>query len=700
MALTRTPEPPPGPADPWVPAWIPAFGPPTMPARPPAQGAVFGVFALTILIVAGAAEAPPGALVPILGLVAGIATGLATGAHRLVDHVAGVAMAVVAMIVTSIAVGAFLYSTGLLIPPITIVVVGLFVLGLDWQKVGRLRLLPFACGVFVIPIAGMERGWAYAAALAWLAASVGALWLLQGDERAALPQPVPVAPPSGATPGGGRPGDLAGTLGLALAIGVTAALLLGRPSCTSEGGSGATGSARVDEGLNPGQRAGRSGPRGRAGPQDPREIPPERRSGGGSGGGEVGSEGGEREIQVDRDGDRYVQDPRTGEVYDVTEEGGRTVIRDRNGNVVAELDEDGVVAGDRGGNSQRYRVDEDGRYYVETPDGERLHLGVDDDGNTVLTDDQGNVVAEGGPSDDHLVIRDPDGDVLAPDPDGDGEIPGPNGGVRNALPGTEGTEYADGGDTLTATDPDGEVRTYDRDATGRERVTVERPGQPTKVYVYDDTGDDLVVLEYDENGDLLRRYRYDPEGVLIDPAPIAGEDPPEAAADGQATGGAAEDATSPGDIENEDKDKDRDGESHLPWLIAGAAAALVLAGVGAWWWRRRTPAVPQQMAWAEALVTRIEDHGAAHGRPRAGDETIVAYTAALAGDVLPDPRLGLVGVALSAALFGPAPPPRGEEAQLTAVIDEVIEAHPIPNRADRRRARAEADGPAAPVGVP
>jgi len=115
------------------------------------------------------------------------------------------------------------------IPPVVVVLVGLVVVGLDWRKVGRLRVVPFASGVFVVGAVSLERGWAYPAAVAWLVTAIGALWLLQNDDRRALARPAPLA----AGPDGTevRSADLVRTLGLALVVGLAVAFLLGRPSC-------------------------------------------------------------------------------------------------------------------------------------------------------------------------------------------------------------------------------------------------------------------------------------------------------------------------------------------------------------------------------------------------------------------------------------------------------------------------------------
>lgn len=365
---------------------------------------------------------------------------------------------------------------------------------------------------------------------------------------------------------------------------------------------------------------------------------------------------------------------------------------------MGEIDENGVVARDNGGGEQRYRTDADGRLYVESPTGARYYLDEAGDGTPVLRDSDGKVVAEPGPggADDHLVIRDPDGGVLVPDPDGDGQIPVPNGGVRDGLPGSGGdTTYRRDGDNLVATDPDGSTRTYDTDWVGRERVRIERPGTPARVFVYDDTGPYRTVIEYDADGRFVRRYRYDPEGVILDGNPSgegypsgSGQDPA-AIPPGQQT-----DGTSPGQTTTttqpeataKDAGKDR---SYTGWIIG--AAALLVAGVAAIVVvrRRRAPGLVERSL-AEALVVRIEDHGTAHGRPRRPAETIVAYTRALSETALPDPRLVDIGRLVSQALFGSTPPSADRLAQADVVVTEIIETFPEPSRTDRRRNRDHA----------
>ncbi|CAN5822887.1 hypothetical protein BH24ACT3_BH24ACT3_00300 [soil metagenome] len=95
-------------------------------------------------------------------------------------------------------------------------------------------------------------------------------------------------------------------------------------------------------------------------------------------------------------------------------------------------------------------------------------------------------------------------------------------------------------------------------------------------------------------------------------------------------------------------------------------------------------------------MVRIEEHGAAHGRPRRRAETIVAYTRALSGSALPDPRLADIGRLVSQALFGPTPPSADHLTQADAVLTEIIEKYPEPTRADRRHQQKDPGGAAPP----
>ena len=115
----------------------------------------------------------------------------------------------------------------------------------------------------------------------------------------------------------------------------------------------------------------------------------------------------------------------------------------------------------------------------------------------------------------------------------------------------------------------------------------------------------------------------------------------------------------------------------------------------AYWLLGRRPDAPPDLAWAEALVTRIETHGAGHGLSRRRDETILAYTQALHDGPIPDERITWLGSVLSTALFGPAAPPPEARHDAERTLDELIEAHPVPTRAERRHRDSEEKAPAA-----
>lgn len=696
--------PPSAPTDP-VPSWGPV-GRRAAPAAasPAAQLAVFATCTLAIGLTGAAVGAIPYAVLAVGALAGGVALGLTTGAARLVETVPGLVGALLAMALVGVFLGfAEAFGPGG-IPPVVVVLVGLVVLGLDWRKVGRLRLVPFASGFFVVASVSLERGWAYPAAVAWLAVAILALWLLQNDERRAIARPAPLL---AAGPVGGevRSADLVRTLGLALVVGLAVAFLLGRPSCDDSPSPPDQTSDQfqpgdpLDPSANPsgGDPSGGEPSEGSRRRANPGEVPPEYRDGGRSGeSGDPSGSGGETRTKVDEYGDRYVEDPETGERYSVEEgEGGRSVIRDGDGNVVGEVDDDGVVARDGEGGEQRYRTDEDGRLYVESPDGERYYLDDSGDGSPVLRDGDGKVVAEPGPggADDHLVIRDPDGDVLVPDPDGNGEIPVPNGGVRDGLPGwAGGTTYRRDGGKLVATDPDGSTRTYDTDWVGRDRVRVERPGSRTRVFVYDETGPYFTVIEYDEDGRFVRRYRYDPDGVIVDTDPSGATYPggsgqgPATVPPGQPTDERSDDQTTT-TTTPEAAEPDGDEDRSYTWWIVGAVATMVSGVAVVLFLRRRRAPEPVERSLAEALVLRIEAHGCAHGRPRRRAETIVAYTSALSATALPDPRLADIGRLLSQALFGATPPPADRLEHGDATFTEIVETYPDPTRADRRRDR-------------
>src|SRR5699024_6706312 len=111
-------------------------------------------------------------------------------------------------------------------------------------------------------------------------------------------------------------------------------------------------------------------------------------------------------------------------------------------------------------------------------------------------------------------------------------------------------------------------------------------------------------------------------------------------------------------------------------------AALVGLALLVRWWLRRRPETPVEHeppagpAWALALVAAIESEGRRRSRPRHTDETIVAYTAALADGCLPDDRVREVGHILSSALFGPTEPPDDRRRWAEESFADAVSLHP------------------------
>ncbi|MCU1496239.1 MAG: hypothetical protein JWM47_192 [Acidimicrobiales bacterium] len=636
-------------------------------AGPAAQGAVFASCALAIGLVCTAFDSMPYAVLGAGALAAGIAIGLGTALGRLVERASGLLAALVVGVVMAMLLGV-LASQGFALPFISVPLAALFALGLDWRRVDRLRVLPLGCGIFVIAAVGLDRGWAYPAAIAWFAVVLVALWLLEADARRALGRPVPLAQEA-APPAPAPTGDLVRTLGIGLAVGLTAAFLLGNPSCSRP---------QPDTPDLPEQAGDHSFGGGKS--WTPDQVPP---------GGELGPD--DQEVTTDAEGNRIFTDPGSGETYTVFEEDGRQVVRDEDGNAVGEIEDDGVRAGPGDGDAALYRLDDDGRVYTETEDGERLYLDRSGD-RTVLRNEDGNVVAEGSRYDDHLHIRVPDGDTVVPDPDGDGQIPVPNSGLTDGALGSEEgrtVEHRDGKTIIT--DADGERRTYDTDARGRDRVTVEGPHGGRTTYTYDDSGPYPEVSEYADDGRLIARYRYDPDGVIVEPDGGVG-----AGSEGSSDGGGPAHDTVPADgptTADEPTPGDEpaeDGAVPWGWILGGIVlVAAALAG-GIWLARRHTD--DAEHTWAEQQVRRIGTYGEAHHRPRRRTESIVTFTRTLAETVAPDERLPAVGQSLSDALFDRGGIGTERQAWVEATLDEIFEAHPPPAWTDRfhRRDRTPA----------
>ena len=200
------------------------------------QVAIYAVVALAMLIAGSAATIGGWAVAGSLALGAGVAVGIAAHLERWFRSLPGALAAAFTAVVIGVLVALVWTSSGPVIPFGAVPLGALFVLGLDWSRVGRLRPMPFACGFLVVLGMLGEQTWTYPAAVAWLVLALGALASLEADRRSAQP---PVRPTtSGPTAPEVRTSDLVTTILVALAVALVAALLLSTPSCRRNDGSG------------------------------------------------------------------------------------------------------------------------------------------------------------------------------------------------------------------------------------------------------------------------------------------------------------------------------------------------------------------------------------------------------------------------------------------------------------------------------
>ena len=255
-----------------------------------------------------------------------------------------------------------------------------------------------------------------------------------------------------------------------------------------------------------------------------------------------------------------------------------------------------------------------------------------------------------GSSNDHTYQRDPNGDFLVPDPSGHGtsRIPvPPDGDLTGRLGRTE-------------IGPDGSRRTYTYDDQGHLHLKLEDPDGTTHRFTYTpQPGGTTRIQEYDADGKLKGTYTYDPQGRIGDPSGT----------------GSTPDSKTP-----DPKPPKSSSKLHLPDLRMLLLGLLLIAAVAGlvWWFTHRPEQEPEPDGppWAVALARRIGEEGRKRGRPRAKEETIVAYSAALTRQELPDPRLAEVGRVVSAALFGAADPGAERRVWAESTLDAILADHP------------------------
>lgn len=600
------------------------------------------------------------AVAPAAALALGIAVCIGTDVRKALRTFPGIVAAMLAMLALTVA-WAFIESRNGSFPYGVVPLVGVLIVGLDWAWVERLRPLVVASGLAMVFLFDADLAVALGFALVWFATTAAALWSLQRDTRRALPTPTPLAggavhrvDPSGQ--------ELALIAGASIALGLVLTLLismislelnpptppgsgLNRPALPRPGGGqGSPGGGQGSPGGGQGAPSGGSG------------------SSGGSAGGS--SRSGGVLGGVDRDGDGVVDG---GGVQD---DDGDGVIEGDEGVALLDANGDGVI--DERDASDPVDVDGDGDI-----DGDDGYVFLDRDGDGRIDHREG-----GRPGD-----RDGDGnpDPGPPDRNGDGTID------RNDVPvvsDTNGDGVIDRRDVVIVQDLDGDGRIGAGDvARGADRNGDGRVDGRDDLDGIDRNGDGAVdddellgTLDRDGDGRIDREEALaldrDGDGRLspseIGELPLSGEQ----------------------GRQLEEQRREMEAEDLTRALLVALGVVLLVAAlvVAAVLIRRRLARHQERAsrAWALVLVERLEVEGSRRGRPRRRNEPITHYAAVLGDGPLANARLAEVGLLISRALFGPTPVEDAVGADAARIVDEAVAAHPLPTRAERRRARRAA----------
>ncbi|HEX7136047.1 MAG TPA: hypothetical protein VF228_25935 [Iamia sp.] len=191
------------------------------------------------------------------------------------------------------------------------------------------------------------------------------------------------------------------------------------------------------------------------------------------------------------------------------------------------------------------------------------------------------------------------------------------------------------------------------------------------------------VPDADLDGDGIPDIDADGDGVPDDTGSGSVPDPGEA--------GTVPDGTGDGSTDGRGAGGSGRGEAVLR-LVGLVVVALLVAGLVALAVRAIARELARRRAlaarpWAVRLAERLEHEGARRGRARRRDEPVTRYAAVLAVDVLPHERLADVGDALSAALFGARAPSEATGVWAAGIVDEAVEANPVPTWWDGLRDR-------------
>ena len=169
------------------------------PATLAGQAAAFAVCVLAVGLLCAWLDQPVAFIVAVGVLAAGIAVGLTTGVGLRFTNAAGWVLGLLATVLMIMALGILHALTDLRLPWALSVLVGLFIVGLDWLYVQRLRGAVVLSGLFVVPLLAEGKGGETAAALVWFGGALVAFWLLERDGRAVVPTAEPVGG-EGSTP--------------------------------------------------------------------------------------------------------------------------------------------------------------------------------------------------------------------------------------------------------------------------------------------------------------------------------------------------------------------------------------------------------------------------------------------------------------------------------------------------------------------
>lgn len=168
-----------------------------------------------------------------LALVAGVVVGELLPDRSLFDSISGIGAAGLLFVGGVLLWAAAAYATHIGPPPPQILLLLVFVAGLDWDRVLRLRVRVVLSGAWLVPALALvdDAGDAIPLGLLWFGVALTALWVLQRDGQGVVPRPATMATVGG-NPSRLQPGEFFGVAGVSAVVALVLAILLGAPSCS------------------------------------------------------------------------------------------------------------------------------------------------------------------------------------------------------------------------------------------------------------------------------------------------------------------------------------------------------------------------------------------------------------------------------------------------------------------------------------